>query len=517
MKLHLACGGNILHGWSNMDLEPRHPDVLQQDLTQPLNLPDNSVDVIYSEHFIEHIPKAAAYAFIAECFKKLKPGATIRLSTPNLERIIRQYSYGKTDAWHNMGWQPASKCDLLNEAGRLWGHEYLYDWHEMEKMLRVHGFVNIKRVMWGQSEVEALRNIESRPDNGEIVVEATKPLATQAKPKVSVVMASYNHEPYVADAINSVLAQTFQDFEFVITDDGSSDGTARVIEGFSDPRIKFNPLPKNKGACFATNDAIGRAQGQYIAILNSDDEFLLDKLQKQVDFLDANPSIGAVFAYPEMMNQHGVTFAPQDQAQHNGIFIEHNRTQVEWLQRLFHFNCLCHPTIMIRKSVYNEVGLYNPSLRVLPDYEMWVKVTQKTNIHIMEEPLIRMRRFDSETNESGHRPEVMRRVRWEHIKVIKRFLSTPDYLWNAMIQGKFSLTERPQLVSYKRELEFAALCAHHNTPSHLMAAIEVLSSINDESDETATVVYRVLNELTAQSDYTIGIHKPFATILTEQP
>ena len=518
MKLHLACGSNVLPDWINIDLEPQHTSVIQQDLTQPLDIPDNRVDAIYSEHFIEHIPKAAAYAFTAECFKKLKPGATIRLSTPNLDRLTRQYRYGRTDAWHNMYWRPETKCDLLNEGMRLWGHEYVFDWHEMEKMLKTQGFVDIKREQWGHSSINCFKQIESRADNGEIIIEASKPLNTLTiKPKVSVVMASYNHAAYVSDAINSVLNQSFQDFEFIITDDGSSDTTAQVIQTFTDPRIKFKAFEHNKGACFAMNDAIRRAQGTYIAVINSDDVFFLDKLQKQVDFLDANPDVGAVFAYPEMMNQQGVPFAPQDQEQHTKIFLEHNRTQVEWLQKLFSFNCLCHPTVMIRKRIYDEIGLYNPGLRALPDYEMWVRVAQKTSIHVMQEPQIRMRKFDDNGNESGSRPDVFRRLSWEHPNILKRFLSTPEHLWQSMIQGKIGLAHRPQLVSYKRELEFAALCAHYNTPSHMAAAIDVLSSINDESDETAIVIFKALHELTAQTDRITSAHKLFATILAELP
>lgn len=519
MKLHLACGKNVLESWVNLDLEPLHKNVIKHDLTQPFPFPQDTADVIYSEHFIEHIPKDMAYVFIKECFDKLKPGAMIRLSTPNLERIVRQYTYGKTDAWANVGWLPESKCDLVNEGLKLWGHHYVYDWHELEKMLRTTGFVNIKREKWGESNCAAFVKIECRPDNGELIIEAAKPLDIKypiSKPKVSVAIASYNHVDYIGVAIDSVLKQSFQDFEIIVTDDGSTDGTADVVETYSDRRIKLKRFTSNKGACFATNNAISRSQGEYIAILSSDDAFFPNKLQKQVDFLDANPQIGAVFAYPEMINEAGEKLPPEEQANQSSIFKENNKSQVEWIWRLFHFNCLCHPSVLIRRACYEKVGLYNPSLRSLPDYEMWVRLLQKTNIHIIHEPLIKMRKFKNEMNESGSRPDQIRRVVWEHIKVIKRFLATPDYLWQPLISGVIDVSIFPKMVSYKREFEFAALCVKMNTPAHLMAAIQVLSSIDDESDETANAVYRVLNDLTAHVNYNLGAHKNLYSIFTSQ-
>ena len=519
MKLHLACGTNILENWVNLDLEPLHKSVIRHDLTRPLPFPQNIADVIYSEHFIEHIPKDAAYVFIKECFDKLKPGAIIRLSTPNLERITRQYAYGKTDAWANVGWLPESKCDLVNEGLKLWGHHYVYDWHELEKMLRITGFINIKREKWGASNCAALVNIECRPDNGELIIEATKPLDVKyltPKPKVSVAIASYNHADYIRVAIDSVLNQSFQDFEIIVTDDGSTDGTADAVEAYSDERIKLKRFASNKGACFATNDAISRSQGEYIAILSSDDAFFPDKLQKQVNFLDVNPQIGAVFSYPEMIDELGEKLPPEEQTKQRAIFEENNKSQIEWLWRLFHSNCLCHPSVLIRKSCYDKVGLYNPSLRSLPDYEMWVRLLQKTNIHIIREPLIKMRKFENEINESGNRPDQVRRMLWEHIKVIKRFLAIPDYLWQPLIGGVIDVSNFPQMTSYKREFEFAALCIKMNTPTHVMAAIQVLSSIDDESDETANAVYRVLNDLTAHVNYGLGAHKNLYSIFMNQ-
>src|SRR5688572_16559758 len=112
-------------------------------------------------------------------------------------------------------------------------------------------------------------------------------------PRVSVMMSSYNHASFVGHAIETVLGQTYQDFEFLIGDDGSTDGTPEAIQGFSDPRLIFTPHTQNRGAYAVINELIGRSRGEYVAHLNSDDFWSLDKLAYQVDFLDNHPDFGA--------------------------------------------------------------------------------------------------------------------------------------------------------------------------------------------------------------------------------
>ena len=107
-------------------------------------------------------------------------------------------------------------------------------------------------------------------------------------PRVSVIMASYNHEQFVGRAIQSVLDQTFQDFEIIVTDDASPDGTADVIRSFQDPRISVEQFERNRQDS-ARNRCLARATGDYISILNSDDEFHPRKLEEQVAWLDAHP------------------------------------------------------------------------------------------------------------------------------------------------------------------------------------------------------------------------------------
>lgn len=116
-------------------------------------------------------------------------------------------------------------------------------------------------------------------------------------PVVSVVMATYNHAAYVAEAIYSVLQQQGVEFEFLIADDASRDATAQVVAGIRDPRIRFMAHTHNRGACAVTNELIEQASGEFVAIINSDDRWLgTDKLASQLEIMRADPSLGACLA-----------------------------------------------------------------------------------------------------------------------------------------------------------------------------------------------------------------------------
>lgn len=241
-------------------------------------------------------------------------------------------------------------------------------------------------------------------------------------PKVSVIIPSYNHGKYIKETIQSVLDQTFQDFEIVITDDGSSDNTVEEIKKFDDKRIKLFVFSKNKGACAAANNCVNNSTGRYIAMLSSDDIFLPDKLEKQVDFLDSNPGIGVVFSRAQIIDEDGNNFKDPSHA-YSSIFDKKNRSRYEWLNYFFyHGNCLCHPSALIRKKCYDKVGLYDERFASLPDLDFWVRVCMHFDIYIMPQKLIKFRVRHGEANASGNRPENHIRNRLEFKEILIKYL-----------------------------------------------------------------------------------------------
>ncbi|MGI6684354.1 MAG: glycosyltransferase [Bacillota bacterium] len=222
------------------------------------------------------------------------------------------------------------------------------------------------------------------------------------KPKVSVIIPSYNHEKFIGEAIESVLNQTYQDFELIIIDDCSHDNSIKVIEKFKSEKIRFFINEKNMGATYTANKCISEARGEYIALLNSDDIWELNKLEKQVPILDNNREIGAVFSNALFINEKGEPLSNDDYSWPN-IFKQQNRSQARWLRRFFfELNCLCHPSILIRKSIYDRTNLYTYGLRQLVDFEMWVNILKFTQIKVLEDKLVRFRIFSNNMNTSAY-------------------------------------------------------------------------------------------------------------------
>jgi predicted SAM-dependent methyltransferase len=173
-KLHLGCGSNYLEGWVNIDISFKVKTDLCQDLTKRLPYLDNSINFIFNEHFIEHIDFYDAIKFLKECYRVLKPNGILRISTPDLKWLVLKYLEGKIDEWNDVKWYPLTKCAMLNQGMKLWGHQYLYDFEELTFILNSVSFYKIERVLRGKSKYQELNMLESRPYHNEIIVEVTK-------------------------------------------------------------------------------------------------------------------------------------------------------------------------------------------------------------------------------------------------------------------------------------------------------------------------------------------------------
>ena len=131
------------------------------------------------------------------------------------------------------------------------------------------------------------------------------PATPQARPKVTVFIPVHNREHYIRVAVNSILAQTFEDFELIVVDDGSTDRTAEVLADYSDPRLRVLQNPANLGIPASRNRGLEAARGEYIALLDSDDHAYPDRLARQVKYLDANPEITQVGSWCSFMDSDG--------------------------------------------------------------------------------------------------------------------------------------------------------------------------------------------------------------------
>jgi len=240
-------------------------------------------------------------------------------------------------------------------------------------------------------------------------------------PTISVIMATYNHADFVAQAIDSVLNQRGVNFEFLIADDGSVDRTREVVASIHDERIHFFPNEVNRGACVVTNELIQRASGEFIALINSDDYWIgNDKLAYQLKVLRGNPNIGACFGRVRFVDKKGRSI-DKSSLPFGTVFDQMNRSQGAWLRRFFdQGNCICHPTMLIRKTCYDELGLYSNRMRQLPDFDMWIRLVKRYDIFVSDRELINFRILPGENASSQTASNSIRTIN-EHFLIADSF------------------------------------------------------------------------------------------------
>lgn len=192
-------------------------------------------------------------------------------------------------------------------------------------------------------------------------------------PKISVIMPAYNAEKYIDEAIDSILNQTYKDFELIIINDGSTDNTKEIILKYDDPRIIYLENEKNRGIVKTLNKGLNQARGEYIARMDADDIAIYNRFEKQIEYLDDNKDVGILGTGIRIF---GENIKPQER-----IFT----TNPEQLKAELIFNsCIAHSTVMMRRSNLIDNGLqYNEKFPGREDFALWweiVKVSKVNNI-----------------------------------------------------------------------------------------------------------------------------------------
>lgn len=222
-------------------------------------------------------------------------------------------------------------------------------------------------------------------------------------PKVSVLLANYNGDKHLNEAVSSVLNQTYDDFEFIIVDDASTDSSRKSIESYYDIRMKKYYAEKNRNIAYSLNLALSMASGEYIARIDSDDVWELNKLETQVQYMESHSECGACFTKVNIIDEYS-NIANDVYNEYFQLFNDvENKSQKEWLRFFFYRgNCLCHPSVVIRRSALEQMGGYY-HLAYVPaeDYELWTRIVMKYPIHILEDKLVRYRWEETENKISG--------------------------------------------------------------------------------------------------------------------
>jgi glycosyltransferase involved in cell wall biosynthesis len=207
-------------------------------------------------------------------------------------------------------------------------------------------------------------------------------------PKVSVVMSVFNGEVYLAEAIDSILNQTFSDFEFIIVDDGSTDSSANIIQLFTDSRIQLISLDKNMGLASALNHGVNQAQGQYIARMDSDDISLPSRFQEQVNYMDAHSDVIVLGTQMQVVD-----------ADKNPLFdfdVPLQHSLIVW--NLFFGRTFAHPSVMMRRNVLVQVGVYDESISTAQDVDLWSRLIGQGRFANLADQLILYRTHEKATS-----------------------------------------------------------------------------------------------------------------------
>jgi glycosyltransferase involved in cell wall biosynthesis len=200
-------------------------------------------------------------------------------------------------------------------------------------------------------------------------------------PAVSVVLTTYNYGRFLAGALDSVLGQSFGDFEVIVIDDGSTDETDTVIAPYrSDRRVRYQRT-YHVGASRARNIGICLAQGPLIAFLDADDVWLPHKLEQQVALFRADSDLGVVYARRLLIDADGWELEHAQSPHYRG-----------WvLPQIFRRNFLCFSSSMVRRSAFDDVGLFDEGLPLAMDYDLWLRVALRFRFDYVDEPLVKYR------------------------------------------------------------------------------------------------------------------------------
>lgn len=199
-------------------------------------------------------------------------------------------------------------------------------------------------------------------------------------PTVSVVVPTYNRAHLLGRTIHSVLNQTFKDFELIVVDDGSTDNTEEVVKSFADKRIHYIRQKENRGEAAARNMGIQIARGEYIASHDDDDVWLPQKLEKQIKaFERVSHTVGVVYTGMERIEvDRKIYYPPSKVTQKEG------NIHKELLKGCF----LGHPTVLVRKECFEQVGMYDERLSYCVDWDMWLRVSKHYDFKFIDESLV---------------------------------------------------------------------------------------------------------------------------------
>jgi len=197
---------------------------------------------------------------------------------------------------------------------------------------------------------------------------------------ISVIMPAFNSDKYISEAIQSILSQTYDNFEFIIINDGSTDKTEAIILSFDDIRIRYYSNESNKGLIFTLNRGLELSTREFIARMDSDDIACPQRLEQQLNFLQNNSTYGVCGSFIKLINEKGLI----------GRTVALPIEDEEIKAYMYFSSPLAHPTILSRATILKE-NMYSFDYKAAEDYELWVRISPKTKFYNLPQVLLQYR------------------------------------------------------------------------------------------------------------------------------
>jgi glycosyltransferase involved in cell wall biosynthesis len=242
-------------------------------------------------------------------------------------------------------------------------------------------------------------------------------------PLVTVIIPVFNRASTIRRAIDSVLEQSYKDLELIVVDDCSSDNTVQIVNSYQDRRVSLICLPQNCGANTARNTGLRVAKGEYIAFQDSDDEWLKDKLEIQIDYMNKSRSKACYCPYTLFTEQE--KFIIPAYADQKEIYEE------KIMDTLRKESVISTQTLVIHKSIIEKVGMFDETMKRLQDYEFVIRICQKYKIAYVNQPLVNVYRMkECISNASEALADALGRILTKHTSFIDFESIIHTYLYN---------------------------------------------------------------------------------------
>ena len=268
-------------------------------------------------------------------------------------------------------------------------------------------------------------------------------------PAVSVILPAHNCDQYIGKAIESVLHQTFTDFELIIINDGSSDRTGEIIRSFSDPRILYHFNNSKMGLVFNLNKGIDLARGRYIARMDGDDIAGPERFEKQITYLDNKRNVDLLATVVSLIDENAIPCGTWKSD-------ERNISEKEIREYLPKDNCIAHPTVMGKSDIFKKYK-YDPKQSQSEDYDLWLRmISGGVVIHKLAEPLLQHRILSGSFTRSNKKNvfwkigETQLRFAWQQFKKGKlSFFILKTFMFGCLNMAKGSLKQLKTILKKK--------------------------------------------------------------------